>query len=150
MKRGFWVVLASLFYAFALAGCHIETWFPMPTGHSDYGPPAVPLAVKSFTFAPPGPIHTGDLLTFTAEIEPVTDPAVVVGVQTGLPGTFRAELHDDGAAPDTVPGDSIFSGAGVWGPEYGTGKFTLTLWAGGEKEHEWAAGQAQRILKVKP
>ena len=151
MKRGFWKALASLFGGLALAGCHIETWFHLPDVSSMYGAPPAPITVKSFTFAPPGPIHTGDLLTMTAQIEPVANPSVHVYTRIGVPGGFQAQLRDDGVAPDQVAGDYVFTGMERWLAEYGTGKFTLYLYAGGGEIGHPAAGSAESsILKVKP
>lgn len=151
MKRGLWMAIASLLYIFTLASCHIETWFPMPKVYGAYGPPPAHLAVKSFSFAPLGPIHTGDLLTMTAQIEPVANPHVHVYTLLGVPGGFQADLLDDGVAPDQVAGDYIFTGTERWLAEYGTGKFTLYLSAGGGEIGHPASGYAESgILKVQP
>jgi hypothetical protein len=151
LRRSFWAVIASLLGVLASVGCHLETWFHLPDVTSMYGAPPASISVKSFTFAPPGPIHTGDLLTMTAEIEPVANPQVNVYTRMGVPGGFQAELRDDGVAPDEAAGDCIFSGTECWLAEYGTGKFTLYLTAGGGEIGHPAAGYARSgILKVKP
>jgi hypothetical protein len=148
--RGVWTAVAVLLCACATCGCGIVDWLVDGRGVSLYGPPAVPLEVKSFTFAPLGPIHTGETLTFTAEIEPVEHLSAFVYAEPGQPGSVHFDLRDDGVPPDQTAGDNVFTGAGQWLTEYGTGKFTLHLVAGGEKNGQQALGEAERILKVRP
>jgi hypothetical protein len=151
LRRRYWVLIASLCGIVASGSCSIASWFPDSKVYGMYGAPPAPLTVKSFSFAPLGPIHTGELLTMTAEIEPVANPSVRVYTRMGVPGGFQAELRDDGVAPDQVAGDYIFTGTERWLAEYGTGKFTLYLSAGGGEMGHWAQGQAESgILKVKP
>lgn len=148
--RLLWRLAAWVCAAVASGGCSIATWFPMPTGGSDYGVIAVPLTVKSFNCAPLGPIHPGDKLTFTAEIEPVASAQISVNVISDQVPHLNTILHDNGVDPDATAGDHVFTGQGVWEEEYGTGVFTLRLWASGMKQGEWASGQAQRNIQVEP
>jgi hypothetical protein len=91
------------------------------------GGPAGPLDIRSFNYSPPGPIHPGDTLTFTARIleqQVVSARVLANGESTG---ELRVDLHDDGVAPDVAAGDFIFSGSAVWAPELGTGIMAVSL-----------------------
>ncbi len=91
-----------------------------------YGEPQV--EIQHFGYQPPGPIHAGDTLTFSAAISApgqfeLTAHADRFGVAAGL----VVPLHDDGVAQDSQAGDGIYTGAGVWLAEYGTGRMDTSV-----------------------
>lgn len=118
-----------------------------------YMPPPVLLSVKSFTCAPPNPVHPGDTLTFYVELEPVVNPYASVGAWLGRPVTgnpgLQLTLKDDGVAPDVAANDNIFSGSAVL-PATSPGEYAVFGGGGGLKNGESAGGQAQLNLEVIP
>lgn len=91
------------------------------------GPQPVHLDIRSFNISPPGPIHLGDTLTFTAlilEQQVVSAQVLATGESNG---ELRVDLHDDGVAPDIAAGDFIFTGDAVWAPALGTGIMAVSL-----------------------
>lgn len=151
-----WRALAAAcaLLATGLAGCN---WFDTGGSYAAYGPPIVPaygvqmvpLDIKSYTYVPPSPVHVGDTLTFTAQLEPAADRHANV-YATNTQVMFRVPLHDDGVAPDAAAGDSVFSGSGQWQAAYGTGELQAHLMAYGTKQGVLAQGYADLPLEVLP
>lgn len=154
-----WRVLAAVcaLLATGLAGCG---WFNTE-GYAAYGPPMVPaygvqmvpLEIKFYTYTPSSPVHVGDTLTFTAQLEPAQYlQANVAAGNTVEPfhEWLHVQLHDDGVAPDTVAGDNVFTGSGRWLAEYGTGEMKAHLGVTGFKPEGAAAGHTELPLQVLP
>lgn len=129
-----WRILASVFAVGA--GMQALVSCPVP-GPVAYGPPPVEiLEILSFSYAPPSPVHVGDTLIFTAQLEPAADRTAEVNVypfNTALE-TFHVQLHDDGLAPDAAAHDGIFTGSGQWLAKSGTGAQHVWLKAQGIKQ----------------
>lgn len=134
-----WRVLTTLCALFAAgtgAGCH----WALPGGGPLYGVMPVPLEIESFSYSPPGPLHVGDTLTFTALIPQGGVSSAYV--QAAIPGAGGMDviLHDDGLAPDAVAGDRVFSAARQWLATYGTGTAQVRLLASGLLDGQPASG----------
>jgi hypothetical protein len=142
-----WRVLAAACVAGAGVGCHWAT----PGGGLLYGVAPVALDITAFSYAPSGPIHTGDTLTFTAQV-PLGEVSNidVQGTIQGADG-MQVLLHDDGVAPDAVAGDRVYCGAGQWLLSYGTGTAHVQLHAWGLIDGRFASGSADAAdLQVLP
>lgn len=91
------------------------------------GTPVTPLNIRAFVYQPPSPIHPGQTLTFTARILEQQIISVKVLANGESHGELRADLHDDGVAPDETAGDFTFTGSAVWEPALGTGIMAVSL-----------------------
>ncbi len=145
--RRFWRALATVIAA--VAGMQTFTSCPVYGAVGVYGMPSVPLDIAAFSYTPPSPIHTGDTLTFIAQLEPAQNVAADVYAEVA-PALFHVQLHDDGLAPDALAGDNVFSGSGQWTAECGTGPQRLHLYARGYKPGGEAQGAAELPLEVLP
>jgi hypothetical protein len=146
----FWRMLAAA-CALLATGFTACSWFTIGGGGPDYGVQMVPLEVTSFSYAPPGPIHTGDTLTCTAQVPQGEVRSIdVQGTIQGADG-MQVILHDDGAAPDTLADDRVYCGAGKWLLSYGTGTAHVRLQAWGLLNGRFAAGSKDAAdLQVLP
>ncbi len=151
--QSIWSIGAAMCSACVLSGCDVGSLFPDTKIYSLYGVPPVPLAVRSFEISPPNPLHTGDTLSFYAEIEPVVGPYATVIAWLGRPITgnpgLQLALRDDGVAPDLAANDNIFSGSAEL-PATSPGEYAAFVGAGGLKDGKSAAGSAQLTLEVLP
>lgn len=137
--RQWWLVAGTLcaFLATSMgAGCH----WAIPRVGPLYGVMPVPLDIAAFSYAPPSPVHTGENLTFTAQI--LQGDVSNAWVQAAIPGVGGMDviLRDDGLAPDVIAGDRVFSGARQWLANYGTGTAQVRLLASGMLDGQPASG----------
>lgn len=97
-----------------------------------YGAPYVPLphdptvTIDHFTYTPASPIHVGDTLTLTATLNHPTN-AGWLQATVKKPSLAQGVLYDNGIAPDSAPGDGIFTGTLEWSPPLDDG-VGLPVW----------------------
>lgn len=70
--------------------------------------------ITDFSYAPASPVQAGVEITFTATLNKPTDAGTVWVYLGPPPGARFADLNDRGYQADTVAGDGIYTGSGIW------------------------------------
>ncbi len=95
-----------------------------------YGAPSVKLPIDAASYTPASPVHSGTVLTFSAQLTQ-GDPRQVEAILHGPTGWQYAPMLDDGVAPDATAQDRVYTGQLAWQPQLGTGEVPVRIYATG-------------------